>query len=214
MSAVDDAKIDDARANLAFMRALVEPDDRWLRQFGETYSAAGACYCVQMLLHAAQLLGLGSPNGLWGLTVGLGPTVVFLALLVWIIRRNGPATVANATSKAVGSVFGAVGLTNLALVLIIGSVAWRMHSVTIWLIYPCAVMVLQGMAWLVAFMLRRRGWMAIVGLGWFVTGLGMALFIDNMAGFVATAGVGMFCFMLLPGLWMLRRAEPGQRGVA
>jgi hypothetical protein len=214
MSAADDAKIDDARANLAFMRALVEPDDRWLRQFGETYSAAGLCYCVQMLLHAGQFVGLTPMDGIGGLAIGLGPTVVFLALLVWIIRRNGPATVANATSKAVGAVFGAVGLTNLALVLIIGSVAWRMHSLTIWLIYPCAVMVLQGMAWLVAFMLRRRGWMAVVGLGWFVTGLGMALFIDNMGGFVATAGVGMFLFMLLPGLWMLRRAQPGQPGVA
>src|SRR5579859_5182334 len=174
---LDEAQIHEARANLAFMRALVEPDDRWLRQFGETYSAAGFCYCAQMLLHAGQFIGLTPATGIGGLAIGLGPTVVFLALLVWIIRRNGPATVANATSKAVGAVFGAVGLTNLALVLIIGSVA-------------------------------------IVGLGWFVTGLGMALFIDNMAGFVATAGAGMFLFMLLPGLWMLRRAQPGQPGVA
>ncbi|MGZ3377158.1 MAG: hypothetical protein ACXU8S_11225 [Phenylobacterium sp.] len=209
----DDARVHEARADLAFMRALVEPDDRWLRQFGETYSAAGACYCTQMLLHAGQFIGLTPASGIGGLAIGLGPTVVFLALLVWIIRRNGPATVANATSKAVGAVFGAVGLTNLALVLIIGSVAWRMHSVAIWLIYPCTVMVLQGMAWLVAFMLRRRTWMSLVAAGWFVTGLGMALFIDNMAGYVAAAGIGMLLFMLLPGLWMLRRAQPGQRSV-
>ena len=213
MSAAEDAKIDEARADLAFMRALVEPDDRWLRQFGETYSAAGACYCTQMLLHAGQFVGLTPINGLGGLAIGVGPTVVFLGLLVWIIRRNAPIR-GNATARAVGSVFGAVGLTNLALVLIIGSIAWRMHSITIWLIYPCAVMVLQGMAWLVAFMMRRRSWMAVVAVGWFLTGLGMALFIDNMAGFVASAGVGMLLFMLLPGLWMLRRSQPGRPGVA
>jgi hypothetical protein len=204
MSQADDARI--ARDDLAFMRALVEPDDRWLKQFGETYSAAGLCYCAQMLLHAGQFLGLTPAQGLGGLAIGVGPTVVFLALLIWIIWRNR-GVVGGGTARAVGSVFGAVGLTNLALVLIIGSIAWRMHSLTIWLIYPCAVMVLQGMAWLVAFTLRRRGWMAIVAVGWFVTGLGMALFIDNMAGFVAAAGLGMFCFMLLPGLWMLRHAR-------
>jgi hypothetical protein len=99
-------------------------------------------------------------------------------------------------------------------VMIIGSIAWRMHNLTIWLIYPCSVMVLQGLAWLVAFMLRRRSWMAVVAIGWFITGLGMALFIDNMAGFVASAGVGMFCFMLLPGLWMLRSSRRGQPGNA
>lgn len=197
---------DEARADLAFMRALVEPDDKWQRQFGETYSAAGICYCVQMLLHAGQFIGLTPGNGLGGLAIGLGPTVVFLGLLIWIIRHNGPLR-GGATARAVGSVFGAVGLTNLALVLIIGSIAWRLHSLTIWLIYPCTVMVLQGMAWLVAFTLRRQGWMAMVGLGWFVTGLGMALFIDKMAAFVAVAGMGMFTFMLLPGLYMLRRAR-------
>jgi hypothetical protein len=213
MTAPDDARIDDARKDLAFMRALVEPDDRWLKQFGETYSAAGLCYCVQMLLHAGQFIGLTPNDGIGGLAIGLGPTVVFLALLAWIIQRNAPIR-GNSTARAIGSVFGAVGLTNLALVMIIGSIAWRMHNLTIWLIYPCSVMVLQGLAWLVAFMLRRRGWMAVVATGWFITGLGMALFIDNMAGFVAAAGVGMFCFMLLPGLWMLRRSRPGQQGDA
>jgi len=213
MSAAEDARLDEARADLAFMRALVEPDDKWLKQFGETYSAAGLCYCVQMLLHAGQFVGLTPISGLGGLAIGLGPTVVFLLILIWIIRRNGPAR-GGATARAVGSVFGAVGLTNLALVLIIGSVAWRMHSLTIWLIYPCAVMVLQGMAWLVAFMLRRKGWMALVAVGWFLTGLGMALFIDKPAGFVAVAGVGMFAFMLLPGLYMLRKSRPGQTGSA
>jgi hypothetical protein len=197
---------DDARADLAFMRAIVEPDDRWLKQFGEVYSAAGACYCVQMLLHAGQFIGLTPATGIGGLAIGLGPTVVFLGLLVWITRRSGPVR-GGPTARAVGSVFGAVGMANLALILIIGSIAWRLHSLTIWLIYPCAVMVLQGLAWLVAFMMRRQGWQAGVALGWFITGLGMALFIDNMAGFVATAGVGLFCFMLLPGLWMLRQAR-------
>jgi hypothetical protein len=198
--------VEKARDDLAFMRALVEPTDNWQRQFGQTYFAAGLCYCVQMLLHGGQFVGLAPSSGPVALAIGLGPTVVFLALLVWIIRRNRQSPAGGATTRAVGSVFGAVGATNLALVLVIGSVAWRWHSLGAWLIYPCVVMVLQGLAWLVAFMLRRRRWLALVALGWFVTGLAMAVCIDNPAGFVVSAGVGMFAFMLLPGLFMLRQS--------
>lgn len=198
---------DTARDDLAFLRALVDPDDRWQRQFGQIYSAAGACYCTQMLLHGLQFLGFLSAAGLVGLSIGLGPTVVFLVLLVWFSIRNRQFPSGGATQKAVGSVFGAVGLANLVLVVAIGSIAWRWHSLQTWLIYPCVVMVLQGMAWLVAYMMRRRGWHAAVALGWFVTGVAMAACIDNMAGYVIAAGLGMFACMLLPGLFMLRQTR-------
>ena len=80
--------------------------------------------------------------------------------------------------------FGSVGLANLAFIVIFGSLAWRWHSTTTWLIYPCVVMILQGMAWLVAYMLRRRAWMGVVAAGWFITGLAMAACIDNRAGYI------------------------------
>jgi hypothetical protein len=198
--------VDTARDDLAFMRALVAPEDRWQRQFGKVYSAAGLCYCVQMLMHIGQFLGIAPSQGWGAQAIGWGPTVVFGILLVWIIHRDGPQPSGGATSRAVGAVFGAVGLANLALALCIGSVALRLHSQTIWLLYPCVVMVLQGLAWLVAYMLRRRPWLAVVAAGWFAVGVAMALFIDNMLGFVLSASVGMFCFMLLPGLHLMRQA--------
>lgn len=198
-----------ARDDLAFLRALVEPDDRWQKQFGQVYTAAGGCYCAQMLMHGGQFLGLAPTSGPVALAIGLGPTVVFLALLIWITTRGGaaPAAGGGSTARAVGAVFAAVGLANLALILSIGSIAWRWHSIPTWLIYPCVVMILQGMAWLVVYMLRRRGWLAAVALGWFATGIAMAAYIDNMAGYVISAGAGMFAFMLLPGLYVLRQAS-------
>ena len=195
-----------ARDDLAFMRALVDPGDRWHRQFGQVYASAGACYCTQMLLHGAQFLGLAPASGPVGLAIGLGPTGVFLVLLVWFSARNRQFPSGGATSRAIGSVFGAVGLANLVLVVAIGSIAWRWHSLQTWLIYPCVVMVLQGLAWLVAYMMRRRAWFAAVALGWFATGVAMAASIDNMAGYVISAGVGMFACMLIPGLFMLRQS--------
>jgi hypothetical protein len=197
-----------AHDDLAFMRSLVEPGDRWQRQFGEAYAAGGICYCVQMLLHGTQFLGLAPSNGPVGLAIGIGPTVAFLVLLIWSIRRNGAAPAGGgATARAVSSVFSAVGATNLVLIVVIGSIAWRLHSLTVWLIYPCIVMVLQGMAWMVAYMLRRRGWLLAVAVGWFVVGLAMAALIQNMPGFATVTGLGLFCFMLLPGLYVLRQAR-------
>ncbi|THD82017.1 MAG: hypothetical protein E7812_04215 [Phenylobacterium sp.] len=197
---------DTAREDLAFMRALVAHEDRWQQQFGKLYFAAGLCYSVQMLLHVGQFLGVTPNQGLGALAIGWGPTVVFLGILIWTLRRNPAPPVGGATSRAVGSVFGAVGLSNLALALCIGSISLRLHSVTIWLIYPCVVMVLQGLAWLVAYMLRRRLWLGAVAFGWFAVGVAMALFIDNMVGFVLAAAVGIFCFMLLPGLYIMRQS--------
>jgi hypothetical protein len=199
--------VDDAREDLAFIRALVAPEDHWQRQFGKLYAIAGACYSVQMLLHIGQFAGITPNDGLGAQLIGWGPTVVFLAILIWVVRRDGHHRRSGTTSRAVGAVFAAVGMTNLALCLTIGSIALRLHSVTLWLIYPCVVMILQGLAWMVAFMLRRRGWLGLVALGWFGVGVAMAIFIDNMVGYVAAATVGIVCFMLIPGLYLVRQAS-------
>jgi hypothetical protein len=197
--------VDDARNDLAFIRALVAPEDHWQRQFGKVYAAAGICYAVQMLGHIGQFLNLAPRDGWGAQAIGWGPTVVFLGILIWVIRRDG-AQRGGTTSRAVGAVFASVGFANLALCASIGSVALRLHSQTIWLIYPCVVMVLQGLAWMVAFMLRRRAWLGVVAIGWFAVGVAMAIFIENLADYLAAATVGILCFMLIPGLYLLRQA--------
>lgn len=205
---------DSARDDLAFIKALVAPDDGWQQQFGRIYFAAGVCYSIQMLLHVGQLLGRVSTAPVPSLIIGWGPTVVFAAIMAWIILRDRPRHVGGA-SRAVGTVFASVGLANVALCISLGSIALRLHSQTIWLIYPVVVMVLQGMAWLVAFQMRRRAWVGLVALGWFAAGIGMAVFIDNMVGFLAFGALGVFGCMAIPGFHMMRQphsAALGPRG--
>lgn len=196
-----------ARDDLAFMRALVQPDEGWQRGFGEVYAAAGACYGGQMIMHGLQGFGLIPNGGLPGILVGGGPSVLFLVLFILISRRNRIETKGGVTSRAVGSVFGAVGLANFALIAIIGSVAWREHSIKIWLIYPCVVLVMQGAAWLVAYALRRKGWFAVVALGWFATGIGMAAAIEDLGWYILVSGFGFFAFMFAPGFILMRQAR-------
>jgi hypothetical protein len=193
---------DSARDDLAYLKSLVQPGDDFSRSFGRAYFAAGLCYGIQMLLHGAQMLDWIPSNGAVGLLVGLGPTLVFLAILA-VLNSRGAArpTLAN---RAVGGVFASAGAANLVLVFVIGYVAWGRQSLDIWLIYPCTVVVMQGAAWLVAAAVRRRAWFLAVSLGWFGTGIGMAIAIGDMAAYIIVLGLGFLAFMLVPGLIMMR----------
>jgi hypothetical protein len=195
------------RDDVAFLRNLVAGGEHWRTSFGEGYFAAGLIYGVQMLLHAGQFLGMLPVSGALPLIVGLGPTVVFLAVILWIVwRRRGEAPPSSA-GRAITMVFAVAGLANLSLVLVIGSVAWREHSLTTWLIYPCAVFVLQGAAWWVAYGLRRKAWLAWVGAGWIVTAVAMAASVTAIAYYILFAAVGIWLLMALPGWVMMRGAR-------
>jgi hypothetical protein len=197
--------------DLAFMRALVEARDNAQRPFGEVYLAAGLIYGVQMVLHAAQGLGVLPASKAVALVVGLGPTVVFLAILTWILRdearRQGRGQPVAMVSRATQAVFGAVGLANVALAATIGAAALRHHSLVIWLIYPCVVFALQGAAWLVTFAMRRQAWLGVVGIGWFVAAFAMGLTIDSLAYYVLIAGIAFLLLMVVPGAVMIALAR-------
>ena len=197
----------DPHADLAFMRAIVEAGDQSLAGFGRVYFAAGLCYGTQILLSGGTLLGLVPGERTLQLAIGFGPTLVFLLYVAWeIVRGRGQPPTGNLATRAIGTLFACVGLANLALVAAIGIVAWRWGSLEVWLIYPCVVMILQGMAWLFAWTLRRRFWIGAVAAGWFATGIGMAvaLAMASEGGYLTILGFGLFAFMAAPGAWLMR----------
>jgi hypothetical protein len=197
---------DAARDDLAFMRALVQSGADIQRPLGEGYVVAGICYGVQMLLHVGQAFGRVGDAGPIGLAIGLGPTVVFLALVTWLSIRNGPSqNRGSVVARTVGSVFAAFGIANFALIAIVGSQAMRLHSLEIWLIYPCVVLALQGAAWMIVYALRRRAWMLWVSVGWYATGVAMALCIGHSLPFLLVGAFGFWVLMVGPGIYMMRR---------
>ena len=196
-----------ARDDLAFLRALVGDDEqRTQRNFGEVYFVSGLIYGGQMILHAVQALGLLRQDGLTSLAIGLGPTLVFVPVLLWLIWRQRSERPSGTVGRAVAGVFGVIGLANLVLIVVIGSIAWREQSIATWLIYPCSVFVLQGAAWLFAFMMRRQTWTALVAAGWFASAVAMALSVMAMGYFILFAGLGLWLCMALPGWAMMRNA--------
>lgn len=202
---------DTARDDLAYMRALVDAPGNFQHSFGATYFAAGLCYGLQMVGHAAQLIGWIPGEGPAALVLGFGPTVAFLALLLWIMRRDRASgrPSGGAVAKAVAAMLSSVGLANLVLIVVVGVIAWKQKSILIWLIYPCTVMVFQGAAWLAIYALRRRGWTGAVAAGWFATAVVMALGVayQNLALFIGAAGVGFLAFMIAPGLVIMRQSR-------
>ena len=198
-----------ARDDLAFLRALVGDDESaQSRSFGEAYFAAGLIYGGQMLLHAMQAMGWFGNSGLVALAIGIGPTLVFIPVIVWFHMRHRANPVRGSIGRAVGAVFAVVGAANVVLIAVIGAVAWREGSVTTWLIFPCAVFVLQGAAWLFAFAMRRRPWLAAVAAGWFVCAIAMALTVTMIGYFILSAGLGLWLCMALPG-WLMLRGKAG-----
>ena len=193
-------------ADLAFMRSLVEGGGV-PAAFGEGYLAAGLIYGGQVVLQGAEGVIWPHAPSLVTLALGVAPTLLFCLALVWIIRRHpGPATGGYA-SRAMGALFGCIGLANFVLMAVIGIEAARAKSFEVWLIYPCVVFVMQGACWLAAAAVRRRRWHALVALGWFATAVLMALALTNMAAFTMIAGIGLIGFMAVPGAIMLRLAR-------
>jgi hypothetical protein len=195
------------RDDLAFLRGLVERSDGFLRVLGRTYFAGGACYLAQVLLGLGQTQGwITTTSGAVNLAIGIGPTVIFVVALVFLLRggRQKVGTPSQ-VDRAIGAFFGAIGLSNFVLIAVIGSVALREQSLTVWLIYPCAVFTFQGAAWLTMFSLRRRAWIGLVAATWFACALGMGLGIGSFTTFAIFASLGLLFGMTLPGAWLMTR---------
>ena len=199
-----DTDVRTAQDDLAFLRDLVERTDHTTAAWAQGYFAAGLIYGGQMLMHAGQLFGLLPGAGLGALAIGFGPTLLFLPIIVWINWRHHSDRPPPAVARAIAAAFGAGGASTVALLVIVGWSALREHSLEVWLIYPAAVFVLQGAAWLVTFAMRRRAWLGLVAAGWFGFAIAMGLTTDRIGLYVLFCGLGIWSCMALPGWLMLR----------
>lgn len=193
-----------ARDDLAYMRSLVAEGANDFSMFGEIYGLAGLIYGGQILLHAGQMYGLLSGRPPWGFVFSAGPTLAFLAALAVIVWRRRHDKRPSPTGRAINSMFGSAGLANLALIAVIGAVAWREQSFATWLIYPCAVFVLQGTAWFFAWTIRRRTWLLPVAAGWMAAGIFMAFSVSSLGTYLLGAGLAFLLCMALPGWAMIQ----------
>jgi hypothetical protein len=200
-----------AEADLAFMRALVDGGRQPGLMAGSgpsIYMVAGLLYGTQCLYHLVEMLTpIRWPPPLTR-AVAIGVNVVFFAYLaVVLIRERKLRLGGSAAGRALNAMFGATGLANMGFVIIFAlNSIWR-HDFTLWLLYPATVFILQGAAWYVAFLMRRKPWMAWTGLGWFASGTALGLLLTDITAYLAICTAALFLCMALPGWIMIRQGR-------
>lgn len=197
-----------AESDLAFLKALVEEGSRSQMTGGAAFLAGGLLYGFQCLVQWAQAVGLTRFSDGFMVVFLTAITVSFLIILgvvVWRERGVGQRAVGM---RALNAAFGGAGLANLVLCSVFAVVALRERSQTIWLLYPVTLSVVFGAAWYVAFMMRRRAWLGLVSLGWYVTAvaLGILVSVGDVSTYVLAIAIALLLLMALPGAVMLRSA--------
>ncbi len=195
-----------ARDDLAFLRALAEGGGESQRGTGMALVAGGLLYGLQCFVAGAQSYDWVHLSDVVMTVFSIAITVVFLVAISWIswLGRNAPR--GGVVARALSAAFASAGTATLSLLCVFASVAIRDKSLTIWLLYPCAVFALQGAAWMVAWMLRRRAWLGVVALGWLVSAVVLAWTIDTPL-YPMIAGIALVAFMAVPGAVMMRPAQ-------
>jgi hypothetical protein len=197
-----------AHADLAFMKALVEEGGRSQMTGGAIFLAGGLLYGLQCLVHGTQIVGITHFSDAFMLAFVIGITVAFLIALGLVIWRDRKMVQRGVGTRALNAAFAGAGVANLVLCSVFGLVAWREGSETIWLLYPVTTCVVLGFAWFIAYMMRKRPWLAAVSVGWYATAVGLGLLIGsgNDAAYVLLLGVALLVLMALPGGVMMRLA--------
>jgi hypothetical protein len=199
-------QIQTAADDLAYLRGIVDSGGGQ-KTSGLLFVAAGLLYGGQLLGHWAQNFGMLKLSPLGGLALIVGPTLIFLVFMTWVLvrnrNRNQPT---GTTAKAFSAVFSSIGLTNLVMVAIFAPAAIREQSWNTWLFYGAVVYALQGGGWLTSFSLRRELWMAVTAAGWFAAAIVMGLSIGvSLSTYTLVAAGGIVVLMVGPGLVMLRK---------
>jgi hypothetical protein len=201
------AKTQSAQDDLAYMRTVVEQGGRPRMAGALIYMAAGLIYGTETLVHWGQAIGLVQISMQATFAFIVACSALFVLVMVVLIARDKTKGIgAGSGSRALNAAFGGAGLANIALMVIFGVNAWRQHDFLIWMLYPCVVFALQGAAWYVAFMLRRKGWMLVVSLGCLVTSALMGMVI-NTPTFNLIAALACFAWLAVPGAIMARDAR-------
>jgi hypothetical protein len=167
----------------------------------------GGIYGLQCLVQWAAMAGAITLNELGWMIASFLPTIVFITVLTWFLVKSR-GQLQRGTDRSINAVFGALGVTNLVILVVIGSLAARESSMNIYEIYPAVVFALQGGGWMVAWWLRRHLWLAAVAAGWFASAVALGFLIGTTT-YVLVAALSLFAFLMLPGFALIRAARQG-----
>lgn len=203
----DDMTPNVTTGDLSFLKSLVSEGPKAQAAAGQIFMIAGLLYGLQCLLNWLPIAFHISLSPLLWLVIGFGPSVLFivaLAVIIWRERHNKPQGVA---ARALNAAYTSAGLANLFVVAIFAYNAVQEKSMTLWLLYPAVICVFQGSVWYVAYMIRRKLWLAVVSLGWFASALALGFLIHDVSNYLLVLGLALLVLMGGSGWFMTRTAQ-------
>jgi len=194
--------------DLAFMKALVVESGRSQMTGGAIALAAGLLYGLQCLVLWAQITGVTRFSKSFMVLFFTVVSIAFLTVTGVVIVRNRNIGQRGVGTRAINSAFAGAVVAIVVLCSTVGLVAWSERSITIWLLYPVTFCVVQGAAWYVAAILRKRYWLGLVAVGWYATAVGLGLLIcsGNHGAYLLLLAAALFVLLGLPGWVLMRQA--------
>jgi hypothetical protein len=204
---------EDVYKDLAFLRALVNEAPKAQGAGGIVFFAAGLAYGIDCLAYWAQMAyDIPSTPGT-GLVLILFPIVITLPVIVYVTWQSRKSAQQGVATRALNAAYGSAGLANLAIAVVFGYVANTQASMLIWLLYPVVICAFLGAVWYVAYMIRRKLWLACVSVGWFITTVALGLLIRQTQTYLLILGIALIVLMGGAGWTMMhlnrRQQEPG-----
>ena len=183
------------RKDLAFLKALVSEGPKVQGTGGVIFMTAGLAYGLDCIAYWAQM-AFQIPLSLfmWRM-LGLLPTLILFAVIAWVMWRNGKQGEQGVATRALNAAYISGGMINLVIALIFGYVATLEKSMLIWLLYPVVMCAFQGAIWYIAYMVRRKLWLAGVSAGWFATTLGLGLLVRDTQTYLLVLGIALIVLM-------------------
>jgi hypothetical protein len=203
---------DDASQNLAFLRALVSEGPKTQGAAGIIFLTAGLAYGIDCLAYWAQMVFDLPSSPLIGLVLILFPIVFSVPVIIYVSWKSRKGAQQGVATRALNAAYASAGLANLALAIVFGYVATSQKSMLIWLLYPVVICAFFGAVWYVAYMIRRKLWLACVSAGWFVTTVALGLMIRQTETYLLVLGMALILLMGGAGWTMMhlnRQQEPG-----
>lgn len=189
--------------DIAYMKSLAEEGSRPAVN-GQAMFWAGLLFgaaSVAQYGFMAGLLPLGNPW--YPVAVWAGAGVLF-GLSFFLHKRNatcGPVT------RAVNSVWSAVGLAIATLGFCMIAAGVRLHSIeAITVLIAPTVLILYGIGWWVAAVVSSQGWLKWICAGCFLAAPAVAYLATLPEQMLAYAGC-LVLFAMLPGLILMRSAK-------
>ncbi len=192
--------------DISFLRELATEGRSPRLIGGSTLVAAGGIYAVASLAHGALAAGLVPGVSPWAFPwIWGGATVAFLAVILVIRRRLGSPAVGMA-ARAAALAWNAVGWTIFALFACLQIVIWRTHSLAPLYLAPSLILLLYGLAWMIAAGVTRQRWIWVVAVVAYASAIVTAAACLSVWVYplYAAALVGT---AVLPGLIMIRQAR-------